>query len=375
MDTVFVNVLRDLAQISYAKGENNLAYALILEASRLRPEGPVIKKRKELYLKYVTENTLFQRNFNLLECINKLNTTDNELFKKSIQSVFEAISSNANIRLIETRNRAGKKTHYHHFFGSCFLPIIECAAYDGFKKDVIYFMCSHGPLDYDVQNLIEILDEKIIVLEESVYKLLHRSAQFEVSILPSYDRNWSLGGAESRYSRALIKKMILDLCLDKTRVKSNNEKVVTIIERLAPLDAYQKGGVASGTERRSIPNLTLLKNELSKEFTHVNMASFEGMNLTEKVKLLAGSDILIIQFGAGMNNMWWLHKGAHVIEITPKHWLRKDNGYAYAVMADSHELNYHRVIQSDDHAPVDIHRIKNICVNIERNKDLRKGRI
>lgn len=128
---------------------------------------------------------------------------------------------------------------------------------------------------------------------------------------------------------------------------------ITVIER-APSPTYYLTGKSethgSGADWRSIPNTGELGDALQSLGT-VSVLDTASLPPEEQIRVLAATDILVGQHGAGLSNMIWMRPGACVVEIQPPQ--NPIVAIIFASLASARGLGYRCVAQDSDHSRVD----------------------
>jgi len=363
----YVHFLLNGAEFIFEKGAKNIACALMLEAVSLT-DNDEIKNKKEKYFNFLSEKIILKEDFDLHKYLKSKEAENSNAYISSILLIIDSYTKNINtFEILDINNLYGSRFHYHHYFCSCIVPILEFASTGGLKAENTYLIKDNGPLNYETIDLFSLLNINILILDEEILNLVIDAQLFKKYILSSYERTHN---SPSKFLNRLVKDKMFDLCAVLRGISAPKRTLddinITVVTRVASSEQYKKIGHATGADRRSTPNIEQLGNKLSEKFKHVYFISFENMKLKEKVNILANTDILVIQFGAGMNNMWWMKESSHVIEITPACWLnpqpRKGDGHAYRVLAGHHNINYQQVIQETEHSDIDIDRLYNICL-------------
>lgn len=128
---------------------------------------------------------------------------------------------------------------------------------------------------------------------------------------------------------------------------------ITVIERRPSPDYYLTGSsdaYASGSDWRSVPNLQDVVDQL-QGFGEVQLVDTATLTPLEQVQLIAKTDILIGQHGAGLANMMWMKPGSVVIEIQPP--LIAPIDRIFSSLAGAISLDHLTVPQADEHACVE----------------------
>ena len=257
--------------------------------------------------------------------------------------------------VVKPLRTGGGKYGFWHFFASTIIPILEFISKGLLGNTCIYIFPSHGPLSENLIELSSFLDIKLISIPE----------QYENSILPlssillpSYDYSQAFGYQLDAYAAAKIQKLFHTRIQQMPAISIDKYPIydIIILDRKPPSTFYKDKGISTGTERRSIPNLTEVANHLGKSFS-VKIISPEDINLNDIIGLVNQCKLLLGQHGAGLGHLIWMRPGMHVIEIAhPK--LSRIDAYPRDIyplfheLAKSFSLQHTRYMQSSPHSPI-----------------------
>ncbi len=104
---------------------------------------------------------------------------------------------------------------------------------------------------------------------------------------------------------------------------------------------------ASGTDRRSIPNLSDVASALADLGT-VTVCGLERATLAEQVQVFQAADIVVAQHGAALANLVWCRPGTGVVQIDPT-----GKGFYFSRLSQTLGCEHVRIPQESVHAPVD----------------------
>ena len=128
---------------------------------------------------------------------------------------------------------------------------------------------------------------------------------------------------------------------------------ITVLERRKSPDFYLTGkseAHGSGSDWRSVPNIDEVAQSL-QPFGQVSVIDTAGMPPREQIRLLANTDVLIAQHGAGLSNMVWMPPHAAVVELLPP--LVPPVDKIFGNLAAARGLDHLSVAQLGEHAVVD----------------------
>jgi len=306
-------------------------------------------------------------------------------FGRSLRNLVSVISSGEKYCFLNVVSLKGSQKHYHHFFASVIIPIMESFTLGCLIPGTRYFVPCCGPMNKEVNELAELIDIEFVILHPCTFTFISENLDSfnEAYIqLPSYDLLWRPGFELQSFSVSNIRNEFNKLFFSDERDEQARVKksvfTVSIVDRVPPDRKYHlQGGKRTGSMRRSIPNLDVISEKLKtiSEDVAVELLVMDDMGMREKARRLKETDIFILQHGAAVNNLWFLPPNSMVIEIIPMHNIERVSGIRrvagfiplYAKML---ELRYLRVIQKDHHAPVNPLLIKNICLNIYERENL-----
>ena len=139
--------------------------------------------------------------------------------------------------------------------------------------------------------------------------------------------------------------------------RGGSSRGVLIVDRASSEDFYHQAESEthmSGQERRSVPNLAQLPEELSVAVPVV-VRDLARMDPRGQLAVVSGSNVLVGQHGAGLAHMLWMQKPAGVVEIAPP--LPGQVEHLFEHLAGVLDLEYRRVAQADVHSPVDLESV------------------
>lgn len=270
-------------------------------------------------------------------------------------------------------NFVGHLTHYHHFFGAVVMPLLEWSSVGIVSKGDMLLIRDCGPMNTELLQWSDIIGLKVVPTPLGMIHSLKDSDLLDVWHAPSYDSCYQTDWYARKLVTDGIRKHTFSLLNIEpdTEGNSGNCAKIVVIARGKP-DPYYKSKNSetktSGAQRRSIPNLDELLDELRTISSDVQVAYLENMKVEEKVCLFRKADLVIGQMGAGLNNAIWMSPGTAMIEVLSLDTLRQ-NFAAYGNICHSMDVRHRRVIQESNHAPVNIRIISGFARDLIASAD------
>lgn len=314
--------------------------------------------------------------FSRLDMLNIV-TNDIEKFELELncsKKLEYAIANKREVILVLPTNVGGTIYHYNHSFGALILPFLDYGALGVFDSKKLYLTEECGPMNAELIDVAKLLNISIVTTDKATLAfLLNPDASFigmlNKIILPAYDYYWVSGyqppkSTIKRVRNYLIEKAGIDRKIKNQKVL--NEISIVLVNRKPAQPFYKNLGRSSGAERRSIPNIHIIKERLETDFDSVKIVEFENKSLLDKVSILMETDIVILQHGAALTSLYWLNPSSYVIEILPKDLVKpKSNIYDFSPAglraAELAEVEYIRFVTENDHASVDPTILASMC--------------
>jgi|GEM_PF-3881085 len=319
------------------------------ESRTLRPLTDLMPSRDIAKIESLLENQAFRRSLSAAD-----------IDAKTLDSLVRLLGSKDQGRkiLIRPHNFAGHLTHYHHFFGAVILPLLEWASAGVVSQGDVVLVRDCGPLNPEIEQWSGILGVQATTIPIGLVPCLAGSAMVEVWDAPSYDFSFR----DDWYPRKMIIEKIRNHVFQLIHVSSDQQTVnlcepkIVVVAR-GKADPFYKSRKADtktcGADRRSIPNLEELVDELSKLSKDVQVAYLEDMRVSDKIHLFKHADLVVGQMGAGLNNAIWMEPGSALIEILSLEGIRL-NFTVFANICNRAEVRHRRVVQESNHAAVNI---------------------
>jgi len=236
----------------------------------------------------------------------------------------------------------GSVQQYYHFLLGYLAPIMKWTAQHP-GQPIAVRDC--GPMNRWFDLLRPQADVEIMHVGDVLHVLAGNLQPNEV--LPGMD-------FPERFSRTQLREFAdTTLAIARQRVETPLVAYPVIVSDRASHDEFFASSAAewpeSGSQKRSVPNLTEVVNSWGRSDVSVIDGATAGMY--EQIVLHSQATVLIGQHGAGLTNMLWMPPGAHVIEILPP--MPADATGIFASLAHAMGLQHTAIPQDSVHAPID----------------------
>lgn len=202
----------------------------------------------------------------------------------------------------------GSVEHFYHFFLGYFVPMVRWQETTG-RTDFAIRDC--GPMNpwFDLLRPNTDLD----ILAPGVMLQRYMSKRQMAVVLHDWDNPTKF------HQRTLhgVRKVVTER-VGATRGTDDGPRI-TVLDRL-PGPSFFEGSASevysSGSAFRSIPNMPEVADGLTA-LGRVSLVDTASMHPADQVRMLADTDLLVAQHGAGLANMTWMVPGTSVLEILP----------------------------------------------------------
>lgn len=187
-----------------------------------------------------------------------------------------------------------------------------------------------------------------ILVKSFLHSLLKDYDINGVIILDSYDNPLLYQTCRLKNFRSLVLDC-LSSKLDQLKQGHSGNNVV-LIERGEPGEQYLALGQTAGKQRRSIPNIKCLCNQLSK-CCNVGKYKLEEMTFPAQVALFSEADVIVAQHGAALSNIVWMRPDSLVLEVIPAQQAQgKSQSEFFSSLAAAMGVQHRYIFQHDNHA-------------------------
>ena len=236
----------------------------------------------------------------------------------------------------------GSVEHFYHFFLGYFMPLVLWQERTG---TMAFTVRDCGPMNPWFELVRPGTDLDFMTPGWMLQRVLtHRQ---ERQILHGWDD-------PNRFHRASLETFVRTIL---ARESIEHEHVprprITVVERRRSPDFYLTGkseAHGSGADWRSVPNIDEVAEAL-RPFGEVSVVDTASLAPRDQIRLLAATDVLVAQHGAGLSNMVWMPPGAAVVEFLPP--LVPPVDKIFGSLAGARGLDHLGVPQLDEHSPVD----------------------
>lgn len=236
----------------------------------------------------------------------------------------------------------GSVEHFYHFFLGYFMPLV---LWQERTNTQTFTVRDCGPMNRWFELLRPGTDLDLITPGWMLQRYLtHRQ---ERQVLHGWDD-------PNRFHRSSLDTFVTTI-LGRDRITHTRQSSprITILERRKSPDFYLTGkseAYGSGADWRSVPNIEEVAQGLNS-FGNVAVVDTAGMAPREQIQLLAATDVLVAQHGAGLSNMVWMPPHGAVVELLPP--LVPPVDKIFGNLAAARGLDHLSVPQLDEHAAVD----------------------
>jgi hypothetical protein len=246
--------------------------------------------------------------------------------------------------MVVPANWQGSVEHFYHFILGYFMPLILWQERSG---TMAFTVRDCGPMNpwFSLVRPGTDLDYMPpgVMLERA---MTHRQ---EMQIL----RGWDDPTRFHRASFDLFSKAVLARVVAAPDTASAPQRRITVLDRRPSPDFYVGADSethGSGADWRSLPNTSTIADALSA-LGDVAIVDSAALSPREQVEVLAGTNLVVAQHGAGLSNMVWMPPGSAVLEIRPP--LIPTINEIFANLASCRDFDYLAVDQEDEHSQVD----------------------
>ncbi len=248
----------------------------------------------------------------------------------------------------------GSVEHFYHFLMGYFVPLVRWQEQTG-RMEFSVREC--GPMNPWFNLLRPQSDVDLMTPSWMLQRYLTHKQEYRVFHEWDDPRRF-----HKRTLRHVASTVLSRIQQEETPSRDHQ---ITVIERRPSPDFYLTGSsdaYASGSDWRSVPNLQEVVDRL-QGMGEVQLIDTAILKPVEQVQLLAETDVLIGQHGAGLANMMWMKPGSIVIEIQPP--LIAPIDRIFASLAGAISLNHLTVAQTDEHAPIEAAAVERAVVNAQ----------
>lgn len=236
----------------------------------------------------------------------------------------------------------GSVEHFYHFFLGYFMPLVLWQE----RTDTMTFTVRDcGPMNPWFELTRPNTDLDFMTPGWMLQRVLtHRQ---ERQILHGWDD-------PNRFHRASLVRFT-DTILTRLALThaASGKTRITVLERRASPDFYLTGkseAHGSGADWRSIPNTAEIASSLDA-LGDVSVVDTAALSPVQQIRLLASTDVLVAQHGAGLSNMVWMPPASAVVEMQPP--LIPPVDTIFASLAAARGLDHVCLRQEDEHSAVD----------------------
>jgi hypothetical protein len=172
------------------------------------------------------------------------------------------------------------------------------------------------PSDESQKHLPNLIPPIKNTFQKDFFKLLNIENNIEV-VAPIKVKNLTLNKRLSKWECTNY-----DLFREKLNFNLNINTAVKIIY------------ISRKNAKRSFKNEDFLLKFLKPY--NISVIDFSTITLSQRIEVLADTDILMGQYGAGLTNMAFMRNGSHVVDLQIGNWVKND----YCLLANSCRLKY-----------------------------------
>lgn len=203
----------------------------------------------------------------------------------------------------------GSVEHFYHFALGYFVPLVRWQESTG---SMAFDVRDCGPMNGWFELLRDGSD--IGFMPPGVMLERYLSHRQERQVLRDWDNPTKFHGATLRAVRdAVVPRSLISAAPPSSRPR------ITVLDRRPSPSFYLESGSevhGSGADWRSVPNMEAVASTLDS-IGDVALVDAASLAPREQVALMAATDVLVAQHGAGLANMTWLPPGSAVLEIQP----------------------------------------------------------
>jgi hypothetical protein len=238
----------------------------------------------------------------------------------------------------------GSVEHFYHFFLGYFMPLVLWQERTG---TMAFTLRDCGPMNPWFSLLRPGTD--IAYIQPGVMLQRVLTYRQERQILHGWDD-------PTRFHRDSMDHFVRTVL---TRVEAaepgpGSTKRITVLDRAPTPDFYlhvTSEVFSSGSAFRSLPNTQEISQAL-QAVGKVTLIDTASVSPEDQVRVLANTDLLVAQHGAGLANMVWMPPGSAVLEIKPP--LVPTVNEIFANLAACRGLDHLAVDQVGEHTPIEL---------------------
>ncbi|MEM9472415.1 MAG: glycosyltransferase family 61 protein, partial [Pseudomonadota bacterium] len=186
------------------------------------------------------------------------------------------------------------------------------------------------------------------IVKWAMSRALRKHNHRRLEVLSSFDNPLRYQRDQISRFRDFVEARLADRIEKKCRAQSGID--VLLIERGDPNQHYADVGRTSGSQRRSVPNIDVLR-DLLKARHRTELLNLEDTDLASQIAVFRNARAVVAQHGAALTNIIWMRPGSLVIEIIPPRKVPEaaDKEY-FSRLAAEMAVRHHYVFQEHDHA-------------------------
>lgn len=264
------------------------------------------------------------------------------------------------------RNNDGSVEHYYHFLLGYLLPLCTYLSQQSEEREVL-LVRECGPLN---RLIHELQIPELLLCERRSHADFPRSFNGSIHFEQTEIGGVDIGCAKPVYDLEALARVVREgvryvrgrlgpsieahcRCLEAEWQASPR---LLVVERCSPDPYYNsclaeiKGG---GTSRREITNIAELLAALTAAFGQIRHATLENLSLAEQIALFETADAVVAQHGAGLSNIVWMGRGAHVVEFIQCPEMKRHFGDLSSVLG----IRHHFLERGETRDPVDVREL------------------